>query len=202
MIEDEKTVAWLLAEFDPLGSSQTEHCAQGGLGFGLIHYSWIRIFKPARVLAIGSRTGFIPACMAAAVKANGCGVVDFVDAALDAGDDNNWGGKGWWKTHDFGQFNDVVRMHVKRTDEFFPTLPSDVSYGYAHIDGGHDFATCNYDLEQSISRLEPSGIISLHDTTQPVRLGFGVAAAVNQYRDTWNVIEFRDCGGNVWMQRR
>lgn len=202
MIEDYVAIQWLRTTYDVSGSCDAEHNAAGGLGYGLLHYAFVRNIRPARVLAIGSRTGFIPACIAAACRANCFGRVDFVDAALGPKDPKNWGGIGWWKSHDYGELADVVDMHVARTDEFFPALASDVTYGYIHIDGAHDFETASYDLEQSIARLEPAGILSLHDTSWPEKSGYGVARAVEKYRDTWGMIELRECAGNVWMQRK
>src|SRR5258708_29618992 len=50
------------------------------LGFGLLHYAFLRNLRPDFALAIGSRYGFIPACMALALKANGKGRLHFVGA--------------------------------------------------------------------------------------------------------------------------
>jgi predicted O-methyltransferase YrrM len=203
MIEDQGVVQWLRATYDVSALCDKEHNAHGGLGYGLLHYAWVRNLRPTRALAIGSRTGFIPACIAAAIRANGLGMLDFVDAALGPNDKKNWGGVAWWKEHDYGDLGDVVSMNVQRTDEFFPSLPNNITYQYIHIDGAHDYDTAHYDLTESIARLSPGGIISLHDTAQPESAGgYGVASAVAKFRDTWNVIELRECAGNVWMQRR
>ncbi len=52
-IEDEQVVAQIKALFAPDGGAEREHNATDGtLGFGLIHYGFVRNLKPARALGM------------------------------------------------------------------------------------------------------------------------------------------------------
>src|SRR5258708_35762444 len=69
------------------------------LGFGLLHYAFVRNLRPDFALAIGSRYGFIPACVALGLKANGKGRLHFVDANYNDQTDHYakaYGGSGHW----------------------------------------------------------------------------------------------------------
>ena len=167
-----EAVSWIRATFgqwadegsDSLHADR-EHEAQGSLGYGWVHYGHVRALRPDRVLAIGSRHGFIPSILAVAVQDNGIGSVDFVDANYSWSDgDAAFDGRGWWTDHSFGPLDPWVSMHLMRTDQFFPALPPEVRYGYIHVDGGHDEATARYDIEQSIARLAPGGLLAVHDS--------------------------------------
>src|SRR3990167_6004085 len=79
------------------------------VGYGWIHYGFIRQLKPSKILCIGSRYGYIPAILAQACKDNGKGVVDFVDPGYGPENENHWTGESFWKLergklifHDFG----------------------------------------------------------------------------------------------------
>ena len=87
-LEDPALVNFLKSTFAPEGGAEREHnAAEGCLGFGSLHYALIRNLRPRRVLVIGSRYGFVPAIAGLALRANGGGTVDFVDANYDDGDD-------------------------------------------------------------------------------------------------------------------
>lgn len=182
-----ETVGWLRETFDPGARCDVEHEAAGSLGYGWLHYGLVRMARPARVLAIGSRTGFIPAVLALAVRDNGIGHVDFVDASYDTARDGliAHDGIGWWDTHTFGPLDAVVTIHRMRTDAFFPQCRD--RYGYVHIDGGHDDATVAHDLRESAARLEPGGFVALHDAASP-QLGVrGVVAGMGKAWSVWDV---------------
>ena len=49
-------------------SGHNLNLSQYFLGFGLIHYSFIRNIKPKKILCVGSRKGFIPVILALAAK--------------------------------------------------------------------------------------------------------------------------------------
>jgi hypothetical protein len=189
-IGDPAVVSLLKECFAPDGAAQREHnAANASLGFGAIHYGFVVNLRPRRVLAIGSRHGYIPAVIALALKFNGEGMLDFVDANYsDAahGFGTAYGGVGHWAgdaTQRFAPFNlcDHVRVHVTRSSDFFASCTA--SYGYIYLDGNHSYEGLRYDLEQSVARAEPGAIIALHDVrvTDPA---FGVGRLFDELDDT------------------
>jgi predicted O-methyltransferase YrrM len=143
---------------------------KGDLGYGWIHYAYIRLLKPRRVLCIGSRHGYIPAVCALACKDNGKGMVDFVDAGLDEDRDEagHWGGQGVWKRVNSNEYfkpfqlESYIQLHVMRSFDFFKKYPKR-TFTYIHIDGDHSFKGVEKDFLESWKRLKSGGIIALHD---------------------------------------
>jgi len=164
----------------------------GNLGYGWIHYGFIRNLKPKRVLAIGSRYGFIPATCALACRDNKKGIVDFVDAGYDQASprDNrllggkknrHWGGVGFWTKVDvenhFGAFDlsKYIRTYVTTSDEFKKRYP-DRKWDYVYIDGDHSYKGVKADFRRFWQSVTKGGILSLHDiyTKNLGRLDYGV----------------------------
>lgn len=150
------------------------------LGYGWLHYAFIRVLKPKRVLCIGSKYGFVPAVCALACKHNQRGVVDFVDASYDEfdpkHDGKHWGGVGFWRTlagqrqFEKWHLNQYLKMYIARTDAFFPKQQTK-RWGYIHIDGDHSYKGVRYDFKQSWKLLDESGIIAIHDIATPDTMG-------------------------------
>ena len=173
-------LAKIKESFAPDGAAEREHNAQlESAGFGLIHYSLVTNLRPERVLAIGSRHGYIPSILALALKANGSGEIDFVDANYSDTTDGvdvafggveNWSGDPGGKFSCFG-LRDVIKIHIQRSSEFFAESQS--KYGYIYLDGDHSYDGSRYDFEHSLTLAIPSALIVLHDVvvSQP---GFGV----------------------------
>src|SRR5262249_32147717 len=154
------------------GAAQREHnAASASLGFGAIHYGFVVNLRPRRVLAIGSRHGYIPAVIALALKFNGGGTLDFVDANYSDsahGFDTAYGGVGNWEgdaRQRFAPFDlsEHVQVHVKRSVDFFAACTA--TYGYIYLDGNHSYEGLRYDFEQSVARAEAGAIIALHDVS-------------------------------------
>lgn len=166
---------------------------KGGLGYGWVHYSLIRLLKPERVLCIGSRWGFIPAVCAMACRDNGAGVVDFVDAGFDMNDysgaGEHWGGVGFWKRCDqkkyFGKFGleKNISLQVMLTKDYFKRN-REKRFGYIHIDGDHSYKGVKSDFEMFWPMLEKGGFLAIHDIGSPDKDG-------NVYgtRDFWKEIK-------------
>jgi predicted O-methyltransferase YrrM len=179
-LEDQSVLARLKETFAPDGAAAREHNAgPNSAGFGSIHYALITNLKPERVLAIGSRHGYVPSVLALALKANGVGTIDFVDANYsDAqhgeqvayGGVENWHGDAAEKFSCFG-LRDVINVHIQRSSEFFSQC--DCKYGYIYLDGNHSYEGCRYDFEQSVAIAAPGALIVLHDVAV-VQPGFGV----------------------------
>jgi hypothetical protein len=171
-IEDAAVVSLVKQQFAPDGAAQREHNAAGAsLGFGAIHYAFVVNLRPRRVLAIGSRHGYVPAVIALALKFNGGGTLDFVDANYsDAADGFGvaYGGVGNWAGDASQRFAALdlcehVQVHVKRSSDFFASCTA--TYGYIYLDGNHSYEGLRYDFEQSVARADASAIIALHDVS-------------------------------------
>ena len=140
------------------------------LGYGFIHYSFIRNIRPSRVLCIGSRTGYIPAICAIACKDNGYGAVDFVDAGLDEKDKSSWSGIGFWKkTNVEKHFSKLdlsswLNFFLMTTNTFAKKFPSR-RYDYIYIDGDHSYHGVKNDYSLFWSRLSKGGFMVFHDAT-------------------------------------
>jgi len=152
----------------------------GGLGYGWIHYSLIRLLKPDRVLCVGSKWGLIPAICALACKDNKKGKVDFVDAGYDIsknqGPGKHWGGVGFWKKCNpvryFGKFGlqNYINLYVMTSKEYFETHKR-ASYGYVHIDGDHSYKGVKFDFEMSLPKVKTGGFLAIHDIGSPDKDG-------------------------------
>jgi predicted O-methyltransferase YrrM len=179
-LEDQSILSQIKRLFAPDGAAEREHNAQpNSAGFGLIHYSLVTNLRPEKVLAIGSRHGYVPSILALALKANGSGTIDFVDAnysdathGVDVafGGVENWSGDPAEKFSSFG-LRDVINVHIQRSSEFFSECES--KYGYIYLDGDHSYDGSKYDLEHSLNVATAGALIVLHDVavSQP---GFGV----------------------------
>jgi hypothetical protein len=159
----------LVNYFDGDETSQNLNINQYFLGFGLIHYSFIRNTCPSSVLCIGSRKGFIPAILALACKDNGVGHVDFVDAGYDEGDpDKHWGGIGFWRKHDpqvhFQQIGveHYITTHVMTTNQFANKI-NNKKYQYIYVDGDHSYDGVKKDYDLFWSHLSDDGFMAFHD---------------------------------------
>jgi hypothetical protein len=169
-LEDADLVARIKARLAPDGGAEREHNAgPGSLGFGTLHYALVTNLRPERALVIGSRYGFVPGVIALALKANGAGCLDFVDAGYSDAADGfvpAYGGVGHWGSAAGDTFaplgvEDVIAVHVMRSQDFFARCH--VRYGYVYIDGDHSYDGCRHDVEQAMAVCEPEGFIVLHD---------------------------------------
>lgn len=140
----------------------------GNLGFGLIHYSFINILKPERILCIGSQKGFIPAICALACQENNRGHVDFVDAGKYSHEKNDWGGIGFWKDNNpkehFAQLkiDKYISTYVIDSNKFAQKFKNR-KYDYIYIDADHSYKGVKSDFDNFWPRLTNGGIMSFHD---------------------------------------
>ena len=169
-LEDLDVIEALKAAYAPDGGDVREHNADATtLGFGLLHYALVRNLKPDYALALGSRYGFVPACIALALKANGQGRLHFVDANYDDQTDSfrkAYGGTGYWSKPACELFGALglqswIDAFIERTDSFFARTTA--QYAYIYIDANHSYEGVTYDFEQAAQRLVPGGMITFHD---------------------------------------
>lgn len=165
-ILDSGTVELLIKQFGGIHGQQT-NLADSSLGFGLIHYSLIRIFKPERILCVGSEYGFVPALCALACRDNKKGKVDFVDAGKKRGEKNNWGGTGFWKTSEakshFNAFGlkPYIQSYIMTTQEF--SKKHSFKYEYIYLDGDHSYDGIKHDFKKFWPLLAQQGLMVFHD---------------------------------------
>jgi len=164
---NKSTVNLLMTRFSSLDYSHRADTSKSDLGYGWIHYSLVRMIKPARVLCIGSRYGFIPAVLAQACKDNGRGHVDFVDAGYDSSSPNHWTGVGFWKTGKgksvFKEFNlgKWITLYVMTTQNFSNKYKR--LYDYIYIDGDHSYKGVSSDYKMFWPMLKAEGFMAFHD---------------------------------------
>jgi predicted O-methyltransferase YrrM len=169
-LEDLGVIEALKRAYAPDGGDVREHNADdNSIGFGLLHYAFVRNLQPEHALALGSRFGFVPACIALALKANGKGRLHFVDANYDDRVDcfrTAYGGTGYWAKPASELFrtlalHDWIDVFIERTDSFFTRTAA--QYGYVYIDANHSYEGVKYDFEQAVAHLAPAGIVTFHD---------------------------------------
>lgn len=145
---------------------------KGNLGYGFIHYAFIRNLKPKRVLCIGSGYGFIPAICALACKDNQFGKVDFIDASYDKTHSKNWGGTGFWKQIKPERYfallgvNGWLKTYLMTSEEFAIKNKSKNKkdrYGYIYLDGDHSYEGAKKDFDLFWPELAKGGLMVFHD---------------------------------------
>lgn len=139
------------------------------LGFGLIHYAFVRNLKPENILVIGSRKGYIPATLALACKDNRKGHIDFVDAGYGQDEPSkHWSGIGFWKKENIKKhFSRIgvqhyITTHVMRSAVYAKKFPKK-RYQYIYIDGDHSYRGVKDDWRLFWPKLDRGGFISFHD---------------------------------------
>jgi len=169
----ERFVEYVLAHAEPMSQNTSEH----NLGFGWLYYAFIRNVRPAYVVAIGSRRGFMPFCAARAVQDNGSGKVLFLDPSYAGPGHPGWGGEGLWSdpvavdtriaSHGLAHWIEHIKLesgkafpHVR--DRVGPPAP-----GIVIVDGAHTYEQSLQDFEL-YSSLFSEGFVLFHDATSPL----------------------------------
>jgi predicted O-methyltransferase YrrM len=140
----------------------------GDLGYGWLHYSFIRAHKPKKVLCVGSRFGYIPAVLAQACKDNGFGHVSFVDAGFGSDDEQNWTGQAFWRKKEgqqlfyHTQLDNFITLFVMTTQEFANKY-AELHFDYIYIDGDHSYKGALSDYKLFWPLLNEDGFMSFHD---------------------------------------
>lgn len=138
------------------------------LGYGWVHYGFIRTIKPSKVLVIGSRHGYIPGILAQAVHDNGKGKVFFVDANFGDGNPRAWTGEAYWSTPQgrklFGSVNlsQFISVYIMTRARYLSKF-SKRKYDYIYIDGDHSYSGSKSDASSLWPRLNRNGFMVFHD---------------------------------------
>ncbi|CAN5267039.1 hypothetical protein BH10PAT2_BH10PAT2_1630 [soil metagenome] len=167
-ISDATFVQSLMNHFKADELSHLANIDTADMGYGWIHYGFIKAIKPRRILCIGSGYGFIPAVLAQACKENGVGHVDFVDAGYGLNYRAGYTWTGFWKTPEGKSVFD--RFGLKRwitlynqTTSQFAKSHSKMSWDYIYIDGDHLYAGVKFDYTTFFKQLTADGFLGLHD---------------------------------------
>lgn len=187
-----RNISRLLIEKYSADDGQNVDFTQYFLGFGLIHYTFVRNIKPDNILCIGSRKGFVPAVIALACKDNGKGHVDFVDAGYDRDEPSkHWSGIGFWKKVDIDNHfkkigvNQYITTHIMTTLEYASKFPKK-RYQYIYIDGDHSYKGVKLDFKLFWSKLDKHGYMSLHDVVARGYLDKGLFGVWKFWKEVGN----------------
>ena len=71
------------------------------------------------------------------------------------------------------------KMFIGMSDDFFASLPADLTFDFVMHDAAHDYARVKRDLEAILPRMKTFGLICIHDTQHSV-LGEGMYRAVRE----------------------
>jgi len=167
-LTSDKAIRFLMEYFvaDEIGHRTNYNKAD--LGYGFLHYGFVRTLKPLKILCIGSRYGFIPAVLAQACKDNHIGHVDFVDAGYGPEDKDHWTGVGYWKTkRGKGCFKNFdlaryITLYVMRSYDFAMRFRKRF-YDYIYIDGNHSYKGVSLDYRLFWPKLNNYGFMIFHD---------------------------------------
>ena len=183
------------------------------LGYGWLHYGFIRQQKPKHLLCIGSRYGFIPAVMAHACKDNVFGKVDFVDAGFGENDQNHWTGKAYWHNKKgincFKNFNleKYIKIFVQTTKQFRKENKNK-KYDYIYIDGDHSYEGVKFDFDSFWPKLNPGGFMLFHDICVKGNLPegkYGVGQLfkeiINKNQQTYLIISYQQSGLGILQKQ-
>jgi predicted O-methyltransferase YrrM len=168
----------LMTTFQADQPGHRANIAKADMGYGWIHYGFIRQQKPKKLLCVGSRHGFIPAIMAQACKDNGFGKVDFVDAGFDSTSENHWTGVGYWLTEKgkncFKEFKlkKHIKLFVQTTETFAKNYPKN-KYDYIYVDGDHSYKGVKTDFKLFWPKLNQGGFMLFHDISVTQTLNEG-----------------------------
>lgn len=163
-------IRYLMEYFKTHEAGHRANIDTSDMGYGWIHYGFIRLIKPQRVLCVGSGYGYIPAVLAQACHDNGFGHVDFVDAGYGFSHRHNWTWTGYWKTLEgqasfksFGLGN-YITIYLMKTQTFVKKYPS-LMYDYIYIDGDHLYGGVSFDYKHLWPRLRTNGFMAFHDVS-------------------------------------
>lgn len=141
---------------------------QDTLGLGLIHYSFLLMQKPKKILCIGSMRGFIPAICATACRDTNFGHVYFVDAGFDSSKNpKGWGNDDFWqnvtlKKHFKDLYPQWLSFYLMTSLQFSKQYPK-LKFDYIYIDGDHTYTGVKTDYQLFWPKLKKNGFMLFHD---------------------------------------
>jgi Methyltransferase domain len=166
----EHFVRKVVAEAEPLSQNTSED----DLGFGWIYYGLVRNLGPRFVVAIGSRRGFMPMCVARALQDARRGHLFFIDPSYEGDGPPGWSGGALWsdpaevedRIAAFGLSGWITHLRMTSADAFpqVRQLIADEPLGLVIVDGSHTFEDSLQDFEL-YAPLIRDGYVLFHDST-------------------------------------
>jgi hypothetical protein len=170
---NEKTIRDIVNSAGP--ASQFTSLSDVNLGFGLLYYALGRLYRPRKMLVIGSRRTFSLVCFALAMKDNGNdGTLYFVDAGFDgkadgfaesSGGELDGGEKPVTELLTTFAIDSIVKRFVMEPRKFFNLYERHgvADIDTAFIDGDHSFEGFRHDFERAAGVVKKGGLIMFHD---------------------------------------
>jgi len=147
-----------------MGHSQSQE--DKNLGMGWIYYSLARLYRPKRVVCIGSWRGFVPILFAKGIKDNlNTGEVIFIDPSLV---DDFWTDELEVNSY-FNRFSvdnikhfRMTTQEFKQSEEYKKLSEVDILF----VDGLHTKEQAKFDHQTFEPLLNENGIVLFHDSIQ------------------------------------
>lgn len=151
-------------DFGGRGRKNISPAGEAAFGLGWLYYALVRLYRPKKLVCIGSGRGFVPIVLAKALRDSGCGSLDFIDPSLD---DDFWKHSefvsDWFERFGVEKF---IRHHLQTTEEFSRTeyFKSLENIDFLFIDGRHFYESVRFDFEVFRSKVLPFGLVLFHDS--------------------------------------
>ena len=157
-------IASLLQHPDLLRMGHHQRAEDQNLGMGWLYYAFGRMIRPRTAVVIGSWRGFVPLMIGKALQDNlEQGEVIFIDPSLA---DGFWTDAERVKAYFLGLGVGNIRHYLMTTQEFVTTSDYRAlgKIGLVFIDSLHTEQQAQFDYEAFSPRLEPRGVVMLHDS--------------------------------------
>jgi predicted O-methyltransferase YrrM len=157
-------IASLLQHPDLLRMGHHQRAEDQNLGMGWLYYAFGRMIRPRTAVVIGSWRGFVPLMIGKALQDNlEQGEVIFIDPSLA---DGFWTDAERVKAYFLGLGVGNIRHYRMTTQEFVTTSDYRAlgKIGLVFIDSLHTEQQAQFDYEAFSPRLEPRGVVMLHDS--------------------------------------
>lgn len=136
-------------------------------------YRLLRHLRPAKVLEIGTQSGYSALIMALAFRDNGRRVdITSVDPFCPCGDNNGLATLAeWYTTISKSGFKSDIRLLISPSERILPSLQ--VELDFVFVDGSHEYEHVRQDCLLALKLLRDGGYFLVHDSTiyESVRKG-------------------------------
>lgn len=154
----------LLQHPDLLRMGHAQRQEDENLGLGWLYYALGRVLRPSKAVVIGSFRGFVPLVIARALADNSeGGQVHFIDPSMV---DDFWKDESAVRDYCSSLGGPNITHYLMTTQQFVESEAyrelDDI--GIVFIDGFHSAEQARFDFEAFADKLEPQGLVLLHDS--------------------------------------